>query len=1133
MIRSAALTAAVFVLIAAPTAARADYTSMLPAGTMLGGAPAGLEPSDDAVGVLTSYAADEAALEGTLRRAGLGDAVVRIRFSATLARAMLVLSGPYARDAGFRAKLARLPGIRHVFDIPEIDGKVAVLPTPFVNLRTVGGIGAEQLGKMLAAEGGRIVERSLLVEDTFTVQVDDWQSVTTANRLARWKALAYAEPAFVYFYEPMFRPDDPLYNLQWHLNNNRCWGNFGCVGRAGADAKAESAWDITRGADTTIITVCDDGIDTGHPDINQLGGLDKLDGDFDPSSPTGAGSDGSPYGHGTAVSGVAAARGNNGIGVSGLCPNCRILPIRMIGNRGLYENEQIDAFIWARDRGSNIINNSWGLNQAIAASSYTTQSITALARPRTGPGIVFVWAAGNENRTISTREVQGLDVVLTVGSSTETDTRSSYSNFGPPLDVVAPSNGGYYSIVTTDIRAGGGYNRSGRYYADARAPEADTAGDYTLWFGGTSSAAPLTAGLVGLIRTINPQLTSAQVIDLVRNSADKIGGASTYNAQGRNDQMGNGRINSRKALEAAVAGAGCGAETRIGRCEGQVLYKCGNDGQLVIQDCATIDGASCKDAGDGTGFACLQCRPTPSTSCKDNIDNDCDKSVDEPAECAPDECLTAFFTPYCDGETLVGCTINDTINRVDCRGLGQTCGADDTGPNCVNTNPDCTPTPPSCRDNLDNNCNGARDEAAECGSGECIPADFADRCDGDALSACTLERTINRVDCAARGEVCAVAAEGAACAPPKPGCTPTSPASCLDTIDNNCNDAVDEAGECSAAECVAGAPARCDGTVLVTCGDNRRPQRRNCADGGQACTVEGGTADCRTPAGPACEPRNPPSCINDRDDDCNGVIDDQGECRNDECRVGAFAAQCQGTVLVACVAGRYRATDCTPLGRVCAAAADGGVRCLDPLCRPSARLDCANGIDDDCNGAVDDAPECAPAVCAADLYVPRCAGSDLQACTNGIVTREACSASGRTCLDAGGRAVCGAAPAGCTPSPGSCRDNIDNDCDGRVDEPDECAGAFTCPAGVTAAGRCEGDIAVYCGKGTVVLAQCRALGGVCAVGADGSARCGAAAVGGGAGGLCTTGAGGAPGLLLLLAAAVVARVRVRRGPSPA
>ncbi len=126
---------------------------------------------------------------------------------------------------------------------------------------------------------------------------------------------------------------------------------------------------------------------------------------------------------------------------------------------------------------------------------------------------------------------------IAVGASTDWDYRSAYSQYGAALDIIAPSNGGYANITTTDRTGSAGY---------------DATGDYTSTFGGTSAATPLAAGIAALMLSKNWNLTTSQIRMLLRTTADKIGGnnGQTAFADGFNQYYGYGRVNAAAALAA-------------------------------------------------------------------------------------------------------------------------------------------------------------------------------------------------------------------------------------------------------------------------------------------------------------------------------------------------------------------------------------------------------------------------------------------------------------------------------------------------------------------------------------------------------------------------------------------------------
>jgi subtilisin family serine protease len=156
-----------------------------------------------------------------------------------------------------------------------------------------------------------------------------------------------------------------------------------------------------------------------------------------------------------------------------------------------------------------------------------------------------LFAAGNENRPLNgilpdgRISHQGFALhpdVIAVGASNSQDKRSSYSNFGPELALCAPSSGNPgRGVVTTDRRGIQGYSSS----------------DYTFTFGGTSSATPLAAGLAALILSVDENLTSAEVKQIMMETADKIDAANGQYVDGHSPLYGHGRINAFAAVQLA------------------------------------------------------------------------------------------------------------------------------------------------------------------------------------------------------------------------------------------------------------------------------------------------------------------------------------------------------------------------------------------------------------------------------------------------------------------------------------------------------------------------------------------------------------------------------------------------------
>jgi subtilisin family serine protease len=363
-----------------------------------------------------------------------------------------------------------------------------------------------------------------------------------ALKLQAQKEILIAEPDLSFKVSFKFIPNDNLYPDQWHLNNT---GN-GTGLRAGADVKAEAAWDHTLGSRDIVICVMDDGFDLLHPDFNVPGKIvsprDFGENDTDPSPAS------SSDNHGTACAGVALAE-QNGTGVVGLAPGCSFMPVRTSG--WLSDNAIDDLFQYAIDHNAGVISCSWTAAAPYFPLSARMNGIIHKAATQgrsNGKGCVILFAAGNESAPLNGRKNnvnyhQGFGLhpdVIVVAASNSLDEQSYYSNYGPELTICAPSSGSPgRGVVTTDRRGISGYSP----------------GDYTFSFGGTSSSTPLCAGLAGLILSVDPELTSAEVRNIIMMTADKIDeNNGEYDADGHSAKYGHGRINAQAAIDMARGG---------------------------------------------------------------------------------------------------------------------------------------------------------------------------------------------------------------------------------------------------------------------------------------------------------------------------------------------------------------------------------------------------------------------------------------------------------------------------------------------------------------------------------------------------------------------------------------------------
>lgn len=352
-----------------------------------------------------------------------------------------------------------------------------------------------------------------------------------------------------YVAQPQAIPNDISFGYQWALHN---WGQTG--GLIGADIDAPEAWDIFTGSSHTVVAVIDTGVDYNHPDLRDNmwtnpgeipgNGIDD-DGngyidDVYGAAPANRGgtpldpAEGNPMdyeGHGTHVAGTIGARGNNARGVAGVNWDVQIMAVNIAqGVAGFTEGAIVAGITYVtmmrEEYGVNIAvsNNSWGGNV------YSTPIREAL-RDQIDAGIVVVAAAGNDgaNNDTTLFYPSGYDLagIISVASSDPSDAKSAFSNYGAQtVDLFAP--GGTGAGDASDILSTVPLIVDPSGYAN---------------MAGSSMAAPYVTGVVALVRGLAPDLSVAEVKDLILSTVDVKPGLEPYVLSG-------GRLNAFHALSA-------------------------------------------------------------------------------------------------------------------------------------------------------------------------------------------------------------------------------------------------------------------------------------------------------------------------------------------------------------------------------------------------------------------------------------------------------------------------------------------------------------------------------------------------------------------------------------------------------
>lgn len=402
--------------------------------------------------------------------------------------------------------------------------------------------------------------------------------------------------------------NDPLYKHQWHLKNTGQSFGASTPAVAGNDINVEGVWQDGITGKGVVVAVIDDGIDIFHPDLK-----DNILVNLSHNYHTGrhntapfrgvlTGADGKKTGgyhdfpHGTAVAGLIAAKGWNGIGSRGVAPNVNLVSFNALEifvteaedffknnqipytntNAGLSLNRQLDAFVKHLDK-VDIYNNSWGYSGAdifgkdqkafmYFADKIDDQLKYGVIHGRDKKGAIYVKAAGNGGLDNFDRmQTNGYFVV--VSASGADGTASGYTTTGTNIIVNAPGGGKQHNvvkpnehmIVTTDLAGEQrGYDANVKFEQNANhfPVKGNENYDYTQRMNGTSASAPIVSGVVALMLEANPNLTWRDVRYILARSAHRNDFSSaSWNRNGAglyySNSYGFGRVDAQAAVTMA------------------------------------------------------------------------------------------------------------------------------------------------------------------------------------------------------------------------------------------------------------------------------------------------------------------------------------------------------------------------------------------------------------------------------------------------------------------------------------------------------------------------------------------------------------------------------------------------------
>ena len=459
----------------------------------------------------------------------------------------------------------------------------AELKTPPITAKAA--IGVESIDRLSTLLDAERIQRLTPIKPgmprLFVVQLPEGSDAQQA--LAKYRSMAHVVRAEIDHIgegggDRSFVPNDPHYYKQWGLKNDGTFTLSTAI--AGADIDMESAWEIEQGSPDVTVAIIDSGVRLQHPDwgerlwvnsgeiagngidddsngfIDDVQGWDFANNDNDPTD---------DQGHGTNVTSIVAAAGDNGVGFTGVDLNCKAMVIKALNssNQGYY-SWWVAGMYYAIDNGADVISMSMGGTdpspemQAAVDYALANDVLVVACMMNTNSSVPFIPASFNG--------------VMAVGATKPNDRRavpfywsaSSGSNYGSHISVCAPGDYIYGLSHTSNV-------------------------SFTSYWSGTSQATPHVSALAALLKAQQPTRTPAQIRAIIEATAEDQVGDPLEDTPGFDIYHGHGRINAFNALMFAV-GTGEVAQPAVSfsvfpnPATGPISVRATASGQLVVLD---------------------------------------------------------------------------------------------------------------------------------------------------------------------------------------------------------------------------------------------------------------------------------------------------------------------------------------------------------------------------------------------------------------------------------------------------------------------------------------------------------------------------------------------------------------------